>query len=170
MRRLVLSAAVLMFSASIFAATASPVKFSLWDHKAWPANADTLKGLELGFGGITPEVIGVQYELVKGVATKVTGAQLGIWQTTDVLTGVQSGVLTTVNGSAVGAQLGWINFNHGRMHGAQVGIYNQAANLRGVQLGFVNNAAFIEKGLQIGLVNIAKNGWLPVMVIVNGKF
>ncbi len=57
------------------------------------------------------------------------------------------------------------------MKGLQWGFYNQAERLTGLQLGFVNYINRIDKGLQIGLVNIIEsNGWLPIMVIVNGRF
>jgi len=54
------------------------------------------------------------------------------------------------------AQLGWA--------------FNYAKEVTGLQLGVVNYAERLNKGLQLGLVNIAKNGFLPVFVIVNFNF
>ena len=44
-------------------------------------------------------------------------------------------------------------------------------SMRGCQIGLVNYAHRIDGGLQVGLVNIApRNGWLPILPIVNGHF
>ena len=64
-------------------------------------------------------------------------------------------------------------------------IYNNAKEVRGIKEAWFYETADVVwgiegalvsvnrqevKGLQVGLVNIAKNGWFPVMVIVNGRF
>ena len=68
-----------------------------------------------------------------------------------------------------GVQFNAINLSDSYVTGAQLGFYNRANELHGLQFGFVNKVDTIN-GLQIGLVNIAGNGYLPVMVIVNGRF
>ena len=83
---------------------------------------------------------------------------------------MQSAIVDINDSHFGGAQFGIVNFAHGTLIGAQVGIYNQVEDLHGVQLGIVNNAHHITQGLQLGIVNIAKNGWFPVMVLVNGRF
>ena len=84
--------------------------------------------------------------------------------------GIQGALVTVNYDTLVGVQFGGVNLARGSVTGVQLGIYNQVEDLHGVQLGFVNNARHISKGLQVGLVNIAKNGWFPVMVLVNGRF
>jgi hypothetical protein len=42
--------------------------------------------------------------------------------------------------------------------------------MKGLRIGLVNWAGSVQRGLQIGLANIIeRDGWLPFMVIVNGK-
>ncbi len=46
-----------------------------------------------------------------------------------------------------------------------------SGRVRGCQIGLFNYAEEMERGMQIGIVNvISRNGWLPVLPIVNGRF
>lgn len=157
MRKLAVLLAAVICAAPAFAGDTGVLKLSLWGKRlalAVPANTQEITGIDFGIGSDAASVSGVQLDLVYAKSDKITG--------------VQSAIVTRSN-HVTGAQLGYVNFGDGYLKGVQFGLYNQADELHGVQLGFVNNVKNIN-GLQIGLVNIAKNGWFPVMVIVNGRF
>ena len=64
----------------------------------------------------------------------------------------------------------WLNYA-GNLEGLQISLVNIAKNFKGLQLGAINYAHNIDRGLQIGLLNIiAHDGWLPALVMVNGRF
>ncbi len=103
------------------------------------------------------------------------GAQVGILNYSNAFCGLQDGVVN-VSESFAGLQSSLVNFAQD-MYGVQCGYYfifgiNVAGGaMRGCQLGLVNYANTMEEGIQIGLVNIiSRNGWLPVLPIVNGHF
>ena len=163
------------------------LKLSLWDNiaVALPNNTQTVRGIDLGIGSNTDSIYGLQWNIVKSEAGELRGineawiyAKVGegygingaIYSRSNHFYGLQGGIVTVNDSFLGGLQGGWINISHGKLIGAQIGIYNQVEDLHGLQLGFVNNAHHISKGLQVGLVNIAKNGWFPVMVLVNGRF
>lgn len=167
---------------------------------ALPNNTQTVRGVDLGIGSKTNSIYGWQANLVKSEASELRGineaigwstidegygingafgyarshelygAQGAIYNVSDKLYGIQGGLVSVNNHELKGLQGGWINIAHGTVIGVQYGIYNQVEDLHGLQLGIVNNARHISKGLQVGIVNIAKNGWFPVMVLVNGRF
>ncbi len=156
MKKIVVLLVVVLFAAPAFAGDNGIVKLSLWGKLAvaLPNNTQSVTGIDLGIGSYTPKVRGVQLDYV--------------FSKTDDIIGVQSALLGKA-AQVKGAQLGFINLSDGYITGAQVGFFNKAEEIHGLQLGFVNNVKTIN-GLQIGLVNIAKNGWFPVMVLVNGRF
>lgn len=157
MKKLAVLLAFVVCAAPAFAGETGVLKLSLWGKRlaiAVPANTQEITGIDFGIGSDAASVAGVQLDLVYAKSDKVTG--------------VQSALVTRAN-HFTGAQLGYVNFGDGDLKGVQFGLYNQADELHGLQLGFVNNVKNIN-GLQIGLVNIAKNGWFPVMVLVNGRF
>lgn len=157
MKKLAVLLALAVCAVPAFAGETGVLKLSLWGKRlalAVPANTQEITGIDFGIGSDAASVAGVQLDLVYAKSDKVTG--------------VQSALVTRAN-HFTGAQLGYVNFGDGYLKGVQFGLYNQADELHGLQLGFVNNVKNIN-GLQIGLVNIAKNGWFPVMVIVNGRF
>jgi len=167
---------------------------------ALPNNTQTVRGVDLGIGSQTNSIYGWQANLVKSEAGELRGIneafgwstinegygingafgyarshelygiQGAIYNVSDRLYGVQGGLISINNSELKGFHGGWINIARGTVIGAQIGIYNQVEDLHGFQLGIVNNARHISKGLQVGIVNIAKNGWFPVMVLVNGRF
>ena len=49
-------------------------------------------------------------------------------------------------------------------------IYAKSDTIYGLQNALVTVNESEVKGVQAGWINIAKNGWLPVMVLVNGRF
>jgi hypothetical protein len=118
---------------------------------------------------------GVRLSLFYGNNTSLTGfdfAFLGVNRLQGDMKGVQMALVNwTESGQQAGAQLGLVSLSGGHFTGAQLGwAFNYAKEVTGVQIGVVNYAERLNKGLQIGLVNIAKNGFLPVFVIVNFNF
>lgn len=107
--------------------------------------------------------------------SRSTGAQVGLLNCADSFCGLQDGLVNVATGSFAGLQTSFLNVS-GDLSGAQIGCYfflgvNVADMLRGCQIGLVNYAASVDSGMQIGLVNIiARNGWAPVLPIVNGHF
>ncbi|MDR0645575.1 MAG: hypothetical protein LBG46_00875 [Elusimicrobiota bacterium] len=168
MKRL-LAAAVLIAAFAANAAAESPVKLSLFDQIAWPQTekANVVIGL---IDNNTPAVHGVDLNLFSARTDELRGLQSAwIYNRATDMKGLQYSIVTRTD-NAVGVELGVANFA-GTFTGLQYGFYNKADNFTGLQLGFVNNINTIDKGLQIGLVNIIhNNGWLPFMVIVNGRF
>ena len=105
-----------------------------------------------------------------------TGLQFGLLNYSGSFVGLQDGLFNVSTGKFVGLQDAFVNYACD-IDGLQCGFYfvigvNVASGtVRGCQIGLVNFAETMECGLQIGLVNvIAKNGWLPVLPIVNGNF
>ncbi|HWP09318.1 MAG TPA: hypothetical protein VNN72_26425 [Polyangiaceae bacterium] len=118
---------------------------------------------------------GVRLSLFYGNNTTLTGFDfvfLGVNRLKSDMKGVQMGLVNwTEGGEQAGAQLGLVSLTGGQFKGAQLGwAFNYAKEVTGLQLGVVNYAERLNKGLQLGLVNIAKNGFLPVFVIVNFNF
>jgi len=150
------------------ASAQSPFKLSLFDKIAVPQtdeanvviglidnNTPTVKGVDLNFiSARADELYGFQSSYIYNRATKLRGAHGAIYTTAE---------------DAIGAQLGFVN-NATDMSGVQFGFVNIAQTFTGVQLAFVNYANTLDRGLQLGLLNICPNGWLPAMIIVNGKF
>ena len=117
------------------------------------------------------------------------GLQFGVFNYADSFCGLQDGIVNVARGPVTGlqsamlnmgndvygAQFGFVNVTR-EIHGAQLGWYgflcvNYAESVSGCQLGIVNIAGRVESGLQIGLVNVnQRNGWAPVLPIVNGGF
>jgi hypothetical protein len=118
---------------------------------------------------------GARISLFYGNNTTLTGFDfvlIGVNRLQSNMKGVQLGLFNwTEGGEQAGAQLGLVSYTGGHFMGAQLGwAFNYAKEVTGLQLGVVNYAERLNKGLQIGLVNIAKNGFLPVFVIVNFNF
>ena len=173
MKKLAVLLAAVLCAAPAFAGDTGILKLSLWGDiaVAVPNNKTHVTGIDFGIGSKTAKVDGVQLDLIYSEAGTVRGINdAWIYAKADTIYGVQSAIVSVSESKVVGVQSGWIDLAHGEVTGVQLGIYNQVEDLHGVQLGLVNNARHISKGLQLGLVNIAKNGWLPVMVLVNGRF
>lgn len=156
MKKLAVLLAAFLCAAPVFAGESGVLKLSLWGNKALavPHNTQVITGIDFGIGSAARSVKGVQLDLV--------------FAKTNELKGVQSALLGKA-AHVTGAQFNAINLSDSYVTGAQFGLYNRANELHGLQFGFVNKVDTIN-GLQIGLVNIAGNGYLPVMVIVNGRF
>ncbi|MBP5429948.1 MAG: hypothetical protein J6Y25_03580 [Elusimicrobiaceae bacterium] len=188
MKKLAVLLVAVLMAAPAFAGDKGILKLSLWGDAAVavPNNIHTVRGIDLGIGSTTDSLYGFQWNLLFGEVGELRGINEAlavakvnegyginsawIYARTNHFYGAQ-GAIVSINDSFFGGlQAGLINLSHGKVIGAQFGFYNQVADLHGVQLGFVNYAQHISKGLQIGLVNIAKNGWLPAMIIVNGRF
>ena len=156
-------------------------------------------GLDIGLVDHTGgDFTGVQLGGVNVVDDKFRGGQVGLvnWISNDVREwekqsiGLQWGAFNYA-GSFCGVQDGIVNVNRSTFTGLQSGLVNStrdltgvqcgfylifgvniaSGNVRGCQIGLFNYAEEMESGLQIGLVNvISRNGWLPVLPIVNGRF
>jgi len=173
MKKVAVLLAVLFAAAPVFAADKGIVKLSLWGDTAVaiPNNIHNVRGVSVGIGSNVNSLYGLQWDFIYNNAREIRGIKAAwIYETSDVVWGMEHALVSVNRREVRGVQDGWVNIAHGEVTGAQLGIYNQVEDLNGVQLGIVNNARHISKGLQVGLVNIAKNGWLPVMVLVNGRF
>lgn len=142
---------------------------------AQPARAEKPVNLSL----VTPiqvfneseAIVGFRFNLFYGRQASMTGLDLGLVNhVTGDLRGVQWGLANIVEGSGMGWQWGAVNYTRGSFVGAQTGAFNYAGTMKGLQFGLVNWAGSMQKGIQIGLANIIeRDGWLPFMVIVNGR-
>ena len=188
MKKLAVLVAAVLCAFPAFAGDKGILKFSLWDEiaVALPNNTQTVRGIDVGIGSNTNSTYGLQWDLLVSKAGELRGINDAlavatvnegyginsswIYARSNHFYGAQGAIVDINDRYFGGAQFGIVNFAHGTVIGAQLGIYNGVADLHGVQLGIVNNARHISKGLQVGIVNIAKNGWFPVMVLVNGRF
>ena len=164
------------------------VKLSLWDNLSFaiPNNTQEIRGVDLGIGSHTRDVIGLQWDVIwaethyltgaslawgmsktsqaEGLqwafvttADKITGAQLGLVNTSANTTGAQVGGLNMSLRSIVGAQVGGANMALRSVTGAQVGAVNiSLRSVVGAQVGFYNRAEHIT-GAQLGFVNYARS-------------
>ena len=150
----------------------SRFKLSLWDEMAWatPNTTRDIAGLDLGIGSTSDYVKGLQLDLAWG-ETRYELHGLGFSWGVNKANEVSGAQISSVNmaENINGVQFGAINLSTGAMQGLQVGFFNNAEDLRGFQVGIVNHARNIY-GVQFGLINIAENGFLPVMIFVNGRF
>lgn len=192
MKKLVLAAVLLTvlcaWPSAASAGDTGYVKLSLWDDiaVALPNNIHNITGVDLGIGSKADTVDGIQWDFIYNDARKVRGIKSAwIYNTADVVYGLQGslvsvnrrdmkgitgGLVSVTEGEMVGLQTGFVTIAKGDVTGVQYGLVNYTpGHLTGVQLGFVNYVENI-KGLQIGLLNIAKNGYLPAMIFVNGRF
>ena len=156
-------------------------------------------GFDIGLvGRATGDFYGLSVGGANIVSRRLIGLQVGLvnWNSNGDESsarrsvGVQYGLLNYVD-SLLGLQDGWLNVSTGGMSGVQWGFLNCACDVSGVQcgalvvfgvnvavgtvsgcqVGIVNYAGRMESGLQIGIVNvIARNGFFPVLPILNGGF
>jgi hypothetical protein len=113
---------------------------------------------------------GIQFGGIYSTNDDAVGASLDLINMAQDFTGLQWGALNWSRRSFTGVQFGLANLG-AEVYGLQFGFYNQADSFKGLQLGLVNYVKNIDVGLQVGLVNIINNnGWLPAMVLLNGRF
>ena len=187
MKKLVLALCLAVAAVPAMAYGNSNIKVSLWGDIAAAApnnNIDEVKGLDFGLGSAAKEITGVQYDFIYAnakdtftgvqwayayaVTPEFKGWQGAIFAQADRFVGLQSGAVTYTKQEFTGVQWGFVNLANS-FEGAQLGFANYSKDVTGVQLGFVNYAEHIY-GIQIGLANIARNGFLPAMIFVNGRF
>ena len=160
---------------------------------------DDFAGLDIGLvGRATGDFHGLSIGGANIVSDRLVGLQVGLvnWNSNEDDTpgqrsiGVQYGILNYAD-SFFGLQDGWINVSDGNVSGLQWGFLNCACDVSGVQcgallvfgvnvavgkvggcqVGIVNYAGEMTSGIQIGIVNvIARNGFFPVLPILNGGF
>ena len=186
-----LLAAVAMAAPCIHAEESSPVMLSLLNPVQWPSSQCDVGGFRLsllygqcdGFAGLDVGLVGLQAGLVnwnsngdESSARRSVGVQYGLLNYADSLLGLQDGWLNVSTGDMSGVQWGFLNCScdvSGVQCGALVvfGVNVAVGTVSGCQVGIVNYAGRMESGLQIGIVNvIARNGFLPVLPILNGGF
>jgi len=188
MKKIFVLFALCCLSLPVFATKDSGFKLSLWDDRAVAFsnnNIYNVSGVDLGIGSKTDSVTGAQIDLIwaqtnyqlhgasfawlVNMANKVNGLQSAAFDKAVDVTGAQIGganMTTSLNGAQVGA----VNLASS-VTGVQIGFYNHVDVLySGLQFGLMNYARSITQGIQIGFVNIAENGFLPVMIFVNGRF
>ncbi len=172
MKKLAVLAVFLVAAFPACAFQTGALKLSLWDNLAItaPAHSQDISGLDFGIGSNTSAVTGLQWDLVWAQTQyELKGASIAfIVSMANQVKGVQTAAFVKA-ADVTGAQLGVVNLGL-TINGVQLGFVNQTDYLHGLQFGFVNYAREIEKGLQIGILNIAENGWVPVMIIANGRF
>ncbi len=138
-----------------------------------------------GVNVIDDRLLGGQIGLVNWNSSDVrewdkisTGAQIGLLNYAGSFCGLQGGIVNVTGDSFTGMQSGFFNLARD-MKGLQcggacfglIGVNVVSGSVRGCQIGLLNYAEEMECGLQIGIVNIiSRNGWLPVLPIVNGHF
>jgi hypothetical protein len=117
-------------------------------------------------------ISGFRFNLIYGRQARMSGFDLGLVNhIKSEFLGVQWGFVNIIEGNGLGWQAGVVNYNKGQFLGAQTGFFNYAGTMNGLQFGFVNWSGTMKRGIQIGLANIIeRDGWLPFMVLVNGKF
>ena len=160
---------------------------------------DDFAGLDIGLVGCaTGDFRGLAIGGANIVSDRLVGLQVGLvnWNSNGDESsarrslGVQYGFLNYVD-SFFGLQDGWINVSSGNVSGLQYGFLNCACDVTGVQcgslivlgvniavgkvggcqIGIVNYAGEMASGIQIGIINvIARNGFFPVLPILNGGF
>lgn len=187
MKKLVLTLVLAVAALPAMAYGNSYVKLSLWDRIAVGIpnnNIDEITGVDLGIASTAEQVTGVQFDLLYAntkndltgvqlawgytVTPEFTGVQSAIFTQSDRFTGLQSGIVAYNDHDFTGVQWGGVNITDS-FTGVQAGLVNYAKSVNGLQWGFVNYTEDIY-GLQIGLLNIARNGWLPAMIFINGRF
>ena len=174
MKKLAVLAVALFITAPAFACCGDGiVKLSLWDNiaVALPNNIHNVTGVSLGIGSNVDTLDGLQWDFIYNNARKVRGVKAaGFYNTADIVYGMQGSLVTVNNRDLKGLQSGLVNISQGEVTGVQWGLVNLAhGHVTGVQLGLVNYVNSI-KGLQLGLLNIARNGYLPAMIFINGRF
>jgi hypothetical protein len=127
-----------------------------------------LEGAQFSVAGfVDGQMKGLQYNwLVSSVGGEAQGAQFGVVNSAGSLQGAQFGAVNYAREGATGAGFGFVNVYEGSSVGAELGFVNYAKRIEGVQFGVVNVTDHLH-GVQIGLVNVARNGFLPVFVILN---
>ncbi len=160
---------------------------------------DNFAGFDIGLVGCaTGDFRGLAIGGANIVSDRLVGLQVGLvnWNSNGDESsarrslGVQYGFLNYAD-SFFGLQDGWINVSAGNVSGLQYGFLNCACDVTGVQcgslivfgvnvavgkvggsqIGIVNYAGEMTSGIQIGIVNvITRNGFLPVLPILNGGF
>lgn len=186
MKKLVLTLALAVTALPAMAYGNSNIKVSLWDRIAAAApnnNIDEITGLDFGIGSTAEHVSGVQFDFIyANTKNDFVGVQWAwILAVTPEFKGWQAAILSMAD-QFVGLQSGFVNYNKHDFTGVQWGAANITDSFTGVQFGFVNYAksanglqfGFINYtdnlyGIQLGLANIARNGWLPAMIFINGR-
>ena len=136
----------------------------------------TLYGLDVGLCNIDQTVYGIDIGGWTMVKERQYGIQIGGLFASRGNSKSKSyglniaGLVNLSQGSGYGISIGGLaNYAADAITGLQLACWTSAKKMTGLQLGVVNFAGDLT-GVQLGLVNICPKGYLPFMLIINGKF
>lgn len=136
-----------------------------------------LRATEVDYGmfagvpdSIDRSIVGIRFGLPCSISRGfVEGAELSLcYSATRNVDGFKFALLGVNSGERLdGAALALVNFTDIELEGVQIGLCNSAGNAEdGIQIGLFNCSSD-RAGLQIGLLNYNKNGWFPLLPLVN---
>ena len=136
----------------------------------------TLYGLSVGLCSVDQEVYGLDvggWNVVKGnqYGIQIGGLFASRGNAESISYGLNiAGGVNLAKGTGYGLSIaGLVNYAAETFTGLQLACWTSAKKITGLQLGIVNYADDLT-GVQLGLVNICPKGYLPFMIIINGKF
>jgi len=131
-----------------------------------------IRGLRLGGVTRNAAVHGADVGFLTFTEGRQSGLQGGFFNHVgEDLSGLQlSATYAAVEGTVRGLQLAGATSSAGTLRGGQVsGFVNLADEVHGAQIGLVNYTERLS-GLQLGLLNVNRDGWIPILPLVNFGF
>lgn len=131
-----------------------------------------IRGVRLGGVTRNAAVHGADVGFLNFTQGRQSGFQGGFFNHVgEDLSGLQlSATYAAVEGTVRGVQLAGAASSTGVLRGGQVsGFVNVADEVRGAQIGLVNYTERLS-GLQLGLLNVNRDGWIPILPLVNFGF
>lgn len=131
-----------------------------------------IRGLRLGGVTRNAAVHGADVGFVSLTQGRQSGFQGGFFNHVGGdLSGLQiSATYAAAEGTVRGLQLAGATSSAGTLRGGQLaGFVNVANEVHGAQIGLVNYTERLS-GLQLGLLNVNRDGWIPVLPLVNFGF
>jgi hypothetical protein len=135
-----------------------------------------LYGIGAGLCSVDQEVYGLDvggWNVVKGnqYGIQIGGLFASRGNAESISYGLNiAGLVNLSKGSGYGISIaGIVNYATDTLTGLQLACCTYAEKITGLQLGVVNYADDLT-GVQLGLVNICPKGYLPFMIVINGKF
>lgn len=149
----------------------SPVQFGIANPLQAVPESWAIRGVRLGGFTRNASVHGADVGFVNSTAGHQSGFQGGFYNHVGGdLVGLQFGATySEAEGAVRGLQLSGATNSAGSLRGGQLSAVNVAGQVRGGQLGVVNYAESL-KGIQFGLLNVNRDGWIPILPLVNFGF
>ena len=149
----------------------SPVQIGIANPLQAVPESWAIRGVRLGGFTRNAAVHGADVGFVNSTAGHQSGFQGGFYNHVGGdLVGLQFGVTySEAEGAVKGLQLSGATNSAGSLRGGQVSAVNVAREVRGAQLGVVNYAEDLS-GVQFGLLNVNRDGWIPILPLVNFGF